>query len=747
MRKPASGEVLGKRYWRADDGSVYIDSRTRKYHGNVPHRIGHGGKHVIFDKGGISKTVYWDSAANAFTENDPTPKIREHQREAKEQAKTRAPSQAEKDTALDRAKEKAGKTESAPYVENNTDYSEEEFEAAKANLEKRLKAAPVNADAFVDLAQRLVTASTPADVRSLSSAIAQWETRKKEKTSRASKKDVAPEKKPETESGPRIQNEAEFDDLIKKLASIHMRPNRSPEPTRAAPRMRLNQEYLANLARRSDFYIVEHNSAATTGRGEPTPNLYASRAMPGSLFTQEQVDAVARRERDAAPSPEPQPTPEPGRDEALDKRRDEYARDREGAHGNNEAGHGNPPPPETPGRVARDPHGADGGEGVEHERPTWDTKIAAFRGLKPKTLDKLLLDPEDSLFFSMLVESLDADGMGLEIKRKLQAQERLTAEEKRLVNYARYEYARRSKEAQYIQGRLNEQDLQIAANRDQDLEAEIGLRGSERTLAVMKRQVMYQAMQNRESHERLFNTYANLDALRSTKRYRAWEHGVERLCKKTGTEMRDYDHVFKVGSKAERVASRRHLQEEMRSHMGAFRRAWDRVSGGSFRRSDRMVRQADALQQWLSAEGSVPQRVSDELHALTSVLRYTLVDNPEIDLMLQQEAVRNQLLAPAAENGPHTYAEAKKAEAPTAEKIRADLTAYTEKYRHADGRDWDHLNPEERTEALTPHRRAVLAREQTAGHGQGWFARAMLGFGRWLFDSHERTLINKPTLA
>jgi hypothetical protein len=364
-----------------------------------------------------------------------------------------------------------------------------------------------------------------------------------------------------------------------------------------------------------------------------------------------------------------------------------------------------------------------------------------FKGIKPPTVRELLANEERQLYFGTLVESLYPGGA--ELKRKMFENGALSAEERKVLNFARYEYERRMRQVEYVQSRIAASDIEIAARRDEDFDAVVGLGGSARTAEVFKRQIRHLGMKNRVMLDRLQVTYEELDHLRSTLTYRAWDHAVQQLCAKAGTNLDDYDRVFKTGSKEERVASRRELQGEIREKYGRFRRVVDSVTGGSFRKADRMVRRAGMLQE-VAGVGAIG-KVDHALGDLAGMLRYTLVENPEVMRMLEQEAERNEDLAPAMENGPRTFKAAQETRVQSEKQLGERLDAHARNFKTKDGRGWDRMRPEERRESLAPLRSDMARDELNAG--KGWFSRALLCIFRALFARKEEELINRPVAA
>lgn len=390
----------------------------------------------------------------------------------------------------------------------------------------------------------------------------------------------------------------------------------------------------------------------------------------------------------------------------------------------------------TPGKIAR---GKKETTPKDPRENGWDTGGPEFRGLEPKLVKELINGP-DQLGFSILLESV---GNGLEVKRKMQEGIMLSLDEQRMVNFARYEYTRRLKQVEFIQSKLDVADLEVAARNDPDFDALLQFTGKARTLEVFKKQILQMGMMKKETLDTVYNTYANLAHLRDQKTYQKWEKGVQDLCARRGITMKYYDADFRTSDKEQRVETRRTIQEEIRHGWGPFRRAIDHATGSSFRKADRMVRKANKHREAMQAN-DVVRGVHNEIDSLVNILRFSLVDNHEARLMLQQEAVRNHDLNTSAENGPKTFTEAKTAEAKSSTERKAAFEKAVKDFKTKDGRDWDHATVDERTEGLGSLRNA-RAREE-AQLGQGWFARALLAITRAAFGQQEQDVINKPTL-
>jgi hypothetical protein len=766
------GTIREQKYWRAGDGAVYIEKRR-----GTPMRVAHGGLVDFQGRSGERTSLYWNNENGSFGETDPlSAEIRAQQANDRQRAQDEADAHERTTGERRRARQQvaAVSEQSAgdasgeniaggvgpELLDRDTDKAPDTQEqlpakTARKRKKRRSREGPhtvTRGDAlFVKDGNTVRTANAEEIaahgelLRARENLDSILKAPKKRGVERVEASPVEPmrdtfkddmyeatgltheELKRRLEA--RYKNTIEpAEALLAQLAARHKKVDSKKESANETSA----EQYLRDAARRDDFYIIEHNTAATTGRGEPSQNVYASRAMPGQAFTQEQVDAVERREKGRERG-FVKPSAESETSDALDP--DKFR----------------PLPlswlhmhPDAPGRRFTSEEIAAihrGGESVPKE-PDWAIRGRdEFEGLKPKTLREILASEEDQLYFGTLIESLYPGGA--ELKRKMFENEGLTAEERRIQNFARYEYARRMHQVEFIQSSIVASDIEHAARRDEDFDAVVGLNGSERTAEIFKRQIRHLGMKNRGMLDRLQLTYEELAHLRSTITYRAWDQAVQQLCAKAGTNLADYERVFKTGSKEERMATRRELQGEIREKYGRFRRVVDSVTGASFRKADRMVRKAGMLEE-LAGAGAVG-KVDHALHDLTGMLRYTLVENPEVVRMLEQEAERNEDLSPAMENGPRTFKAAGESHLQNEKALDEKLDAHVRNFKMKDGRSWDRMNADERRESLAPLRSEIAHDEINTG--KGWFSRALLSIYRVLFARKEEELINRPVAA
>lgn len=472
-----------------------------------------------------------------------------------------------------------------------------------------------------------------------------------------------------------------------------------------------------------------HQNAEYTGREGELERYYTFAGLPRDMrFTQEEIEWVRggfqgepplRRE---APAPEPEPARAP--EDAV--RRSPVRRL---VH-------------ETVVRAS------------ERDGDAWNVRIEAFKGLTPKTVEQLIQDPRDNVGFSRLVESLDP--RGIDIKRKTLAGERLTTEETRYLNFARYEFTRRMQQVEYVYSKLNVQDLDLLAQRDPDLEALMGLRGPQRTLEVFKREIYALAMLNRPKFDELVGAYTKLSALREGETYRQWEQGIRRLCADRGVPLEAYEQSYRVATPAERAETERTIREEVRGTMGPFRRLIDNLDVVTNASSKSIARRKVSLAQGYNTMQRMPggdiDQIDRSLDTLTGMLRLTVVDNPHVSFAVQQEAVQGRNVPLSTESGPTTFRGAQEGITPSTQEIERTLSEHVRTYRTnyadrpgGDVRSWDFMSPAERRDSLSGIESQYAQRVFTTG--SGWFASALRAMWESLFRRKMDELINKPVLT
>lgn len=596
---------------------------------------------------------------------------------------------------------------------DNSPYAEGSLEHAQENLSNRLKALRIDADRFVEFGKRIVAAKTPQQIRRLAREIAALE-RPREHAAAA----IAPQE-PDTaaaqeEAIPHVPRESatadggfaqgaadphrlkELHDMLAQLAkrNADKKPVESPE-ARAARLDREARELLKE-ARRGDFAIAE--ITADNWRGGPeqgAPNMYRHPGMPGYLFTQAQVDWVARREAGskAAPAKRPRAT------EIL------------------------------PEKKKRAPA----------QRQAWSLE-KAHRGLQPKTFEALIHDPHHGMYFPMLLRALSPD-LAASLERKGAMREAPTAEEYAFAEYARHEYTRRKEDIESLQRAMNIETLEFVAQSDPAIQGLLGMRGAERTLDILRVQVLHLGMNSLEDFERMRDHWFRLEALRHGRQYRSLEKKLTTFLHKRGIDAHEYEETYgATDTKSERKQTIDRVQEQYRADMGIIGRAFDAITFRHMSRYDarRTVKRAAKINKKLGSDPAIA--VHGHLSALKTALHHTLIENPYVSTQIYQEAIQRTNLRSAGEEGPRSHAEMQAVQTrSTAEWDRA-LLAHVGSYKK-EGRGWSDLSPSERSESLAPLReRYADERRHSGGSIFAGMLRAILDA---FFARKERELITQ----
>lgn len=540
------------------------------------------------------------------------------------------------------------------------------------------------------------------------------------------------------QTGPAITDEAQRQALVDNLAArpinINAQRNAQRQQNQTVPRIRQGQQN----QQQGQQPGAQQNAGQGAGQGQAQPQQQAPRRAARSL------EAHVR--------------------DMADDRNLEGTR----TGGRGRGGGGGVEPPNARGAMGIEPPGRRGGAGrisaggETLEPHDWGTRRREFRGLAPKSISELLADPRDDLAYSRLIESLDPRGM--EIKRKHLAGEPLTAEERRIMNYTRYEHARRMKQIDSIFRTVKTADLELAARRDEDFAATMAFRGPQRTLDVFKAQMLDLAMKDKDMLDRLEAATDRISSLRTTRRYKHWDEKVRGLASQAGVGMQNYDATFAgldqrgffmpgVTARpgyAERQASQQDIAERLRREHGRFRAIVDKTLGISEHKARTMMRKAVRLdmktqKSLFSPTSWAVGQIDEDLGVLTGFLRHTITDNPEVIHMVEQEAIRNQNLSTDAERGPATFAAAQEQRALETRQANEAIDRHVSAFRTADGRDWDHSSVDERIDSLAPLR-DTQARAQER-KGENWFSRAIMSIVRAAFGVKEREVINRPVLA
>lgn len=720
VKRKESGILNGKRFWIAPDGGAYLDSG-----GSIPTRFGHGGKHVFTGKkSGVSETLYWNAEKSAFTPDDPMPELR------------RKPSKKEKQT-------------------ETSDYDESGLRHSRIDLRARVAKRDMSDEARTKFDQGIRTMKTRADRRALMELLKDFPAKDAvpSNTGEEIKEKLEPVSPP---TGLRdTYREDAFDteghNLDELMERLRRRKGRKYDPLLDGPKKGLsiggshepNQsdvdrgesgesdtETREQLIARLDpkgFAIMElHADNYKGGPGQGTENLYFHPDAPGNGFTETEVN----RRRNAPPPPPEKPPVPPTPDD-------------EGGDGGGNDGGDNPP------GGGDDVASADRVVGVENEedKPDWSTKGKEFLGIKPKPIREILADPTDELYFGILIGSYKGASL---IKEKSLSGEPLSSGEKEILEYARYEYARRMARIETIREFIKTSDLEIVARRDPAFAQVLGFNGPERTAEIFKRQIPHVCMKRVEVLDRLYNTCVNLKELRDAPKYKKWERDVQVLAREAGVGVEDFDRMYNTTDAETRRASQDALAEKFRSSYSPFKRIVDRVYPFSQRKAGKLMRKAVKVNDKLVRSYASPQsravsRVEEELSSLTEMLNYTVTRNPEISLMLEHEAFQNKNLQPGSESGPHTYTEAKAESERAPQSADEVINEHVHGFKSKDGYDWDHTPIVERQESMRGLSNDLKRKENASG--QGWFARALAAIFRSFFGTKSQEAINRPVLA
>lgn len=387
-----------------------------------------------------------------------------------------------------------------------------------------------------------------------------------------------------------------------------------------------------------------------------------------------------------------------------------------------------------------------GGEPIElPPDPPHDWNVndkPAFRGLQARTIRELIAEGSpDQLGYGTLLRSMTrrAD----DILLKLHNQELLSPEEQRILNYTRFEYARRMKHVGELNTLMKESDLVLASQQDEDFSAALGLNGPKRTLEMFKKRLGMVAMMNFKDFERVLTAQRNLKHLRSDRRFLDMERYINELCREKGVALHDYDDVFKTGTEVDKERLQKQFRADIRKGMKPMQRFFDGVLGGSRWQARVKVQYLDHVNHEL--QHGAGRRVNDELLTLLGAVKYTLLnkEHPEMNIILQQEAYLNKNITPVVESGPKSYKEVRGAETSYASALDAELREHIR--RSHKGKTWADMDEAEREESLKPLREARAHRQYRSG--QGFWASVFRALADALAVRKERELISKPAIA
>lgn len=704
IKLPPHGSVNGKLFWRAADGSVYVDSD-----GSHPYRVAHGGKYVSMNpETKLSETLFWNDAEDAFTDDDPTPEIRDATREARATARARgatAAEQADEATQLDRRRA----------------HTRERVERLKVSDEKRssLLAEIAAADSMsLRRISRRVSRVEQRQTKDLANAAEIEEYMAGQQATLDQKKAAALSGAPKGQPAEQVpdaakadggfskgasdsQRQQEVEDLIQRLAQKNAggKPTDTPRAESAAERAARLEKFARELlktSRRADFSIAEiHADNWRGGPDQGKPNMYRHPGMPGYLFTQEQVDWVEKRERG-----EEKPQDRPRASETFTERKKRRA----------------------------------------EKLPSWSLE-KQHRGLAPKTFEVLIHDPHDGKYFPMLLRSLSPE-LAESLERKAAVHEAPSPEEYAFSNYARYEYTRRKGAIESLQSSMNVDTLEFVAQDDPALQGLLGMRGPERTLDILRVQALHLGMNNFEDFERMQADWDRLEGLRRGRKYLSLEKKLHSFLDKRGIDMHEYDELYGVtATRAERTKTIDDVQKQFRGEMGLVGRAFDAITFHQMSRYDarRTVKRASRINKKLRAEPVAA--VGEQRKSLQTALRYTLIDNPYVSTQIYQEAIQRTNLMPAGEEGARSIAEVQQTQTRTTADWERTLTQHTQTYKKG-GRSWKDLTSNERIDSLAPLKERYNDERR---HGGGTFFSGILrAIMDAFFARKERELVGQP---
>jgi hypothetical protein len=393
----------------------------------------------------------------------------------------------------------------------------------------------------------------------------------------------------------------------------------------------------------------------------------------------------------------------------------------------------------TPERIVRPPRGAEAPQGARAPMEWVVRDNEAFRGLKAKRVDEILANPRDEMGFSRLVEALHANG--LDIKRRSPSGD-LTKEEMQFLEYARHEYARRSKQLDFINSKISLRDLEVVARRDPDFAALMGARDPARVLEIFKNEMFVQGMGNKEKLDSLYHTYERLTDLREGEIYKRWEAEIHALCQERGITIDDFRRTY-LGTNEQRAETERAIQGEYRKDMSPLRGYFDFdfLPNSSKKMAALRMATAQALDAQTRLDGGTLQKVDANLDALTRMLRMTLIDDPRVYKVIQQEAFQGRKITQSREDGPRTWREASERIEPTTTEIQNRLDSLVRNHRTGDGRSWDYMTKRERESALAPIDRDYSLRVYESG--SSWFASAFRVIWEMFWKKKRDEIINK----
>ena len=573
--------------------------------------------------------------------------------------------------------------------EEEVPYSEEQLDHAKSNLRNYIQNLGLASDQAQTMNERVDDVEAPEDTISLVRALRKIERRLT--GAKLAQEQAAPRPEPTLDTA---QNEP--------APAADAPP--TPNPDRAPAPDQTTSVNIGGVELDPARFQLLHNSANTTGRGEQG-NFYVHPDAPGMEFSADQVEPL------------------------LPPR--------------------NPPPPEGPGG----PGGPDvPGTGAIFEgardaarRGGWEVDPKNYIGITPKPLREILHgNPLDAQLFGELVMAIDPNRMGL-FERSITGGD-LSLEERNFIKYAQFEYSKCFKLGETAGGSLSASDLDIFMRRNPEIQNNVLLNGVDQTLAGLREEMFHLAMRDPERVISLNDAYKSLKNDRNTVRYQSWDQKVRALCERSKIRPQDYEAMFNLD---DRAGTKERLNEKVREDMNMFGKAVDWTTGFvGLSNASRLLKAADSLnlqtQKTIASPTSwVLTRVNEQLDAVTRVMAYTIT-NPAFQDMLTKRALTNENVGRPTDAGPQTIAQMRNSNSAQAreytnENLRRWFDRDKANYRTFDGRAWDQMRPEEKTDYRDNVWNPSEARSR--GEGLGFWALLFSAFARTLFAQRKREAI------
>ena len=264
-----------------------------------------------------------------------------------------------------------------------------------------------------------------------------------------------------------------------------------------------------------------------------------------------------------------------------------------------------------------------------------------------KLLDEERRDSRDNTFAKIYKRALEKE---------------LDQEDKVLLEYARCELANRLEAGERLQSKIIEDDVGIAMRRDRYFRNDVEDHGVEKTLPIMKEQVMELATKlPPERLNEFVRAFEVLDANRNTDAYWRWEEELQRTVKKAGVEWGRYQDVFRLSNQRERVETVSVVAQNIEKQFGAFQQILSSMKPerfGAEAKAEHLVRKIESFENMRQQPRSV-READEQLKVVTSLMALTLNHDPRVRLALSQAAWRHEDIHLPNEK-PLTFKEAQK---------------------------------------------------------------------------------------